>query len=246
VDVQVVDELRNFLFGPPGAGGLDLASLNIQRGRDIGLPTYVGLAKNRNVPAPTTFSGLTSNATLAAALATVYGNDLSKVDAWVGMLAEDHVAGSSVGRLLKAEIVSQFVRLRDGDRLFYRSAAAGLYDQGGVLLPEIAAIVDLDSLRLSDILLANSALTELQENVFFVPAGGDFNRDGAVDGADFLAWQRGETPLPLSEADLNEWKGAMGAAGQAAGVVPEPATWTLLVVATAFVAKRRISWRRRN
>lgn len=246
VDVQVVDELRNFLFGPPGAGGLDLASLNIQRGRDIGLPTYVGLAKNRNVPAPTTFSGLTSNATLAAALATVYGNDLSKVDAWVGMLAEDHVAGSSVGRLLKAEIVSQFVRLRDGDRLFYRSAAAGLYDQGGVLLPEIAAIVDLDSLRLSDILLANSALTELQENVFFVPAGGDFNRDGAVDGADFLAWQRGETPLPLSEADLNEWKGAMGAAGQAAGVVPEPATWTLLVGATAFVAKRRISWRRRN
>lgn len=245
VDVQVVDELRNFLFGPPGAGGLDLASLNIQRGRDVGLPTYRGLALNRKLPAPTTFSGITSNATLAAALASVYGNDVNKIDAWVGMLAEDHVAGASVGRLLKAEIESQFVRLRDGDRLFYRSVAAGLYDQGGVLLPEIAAIVDLDALRLSDVLLANSALTDLQENVFFVPAGGDFNRDGMVDGADFLAWQRGESPLALSATDLDEWKAAVGATGQAAGVVPEPATWSLLAAAIASVAKLRTRSRRR-
>ena len=28
VDTEVVDSIRNFLFGPPGAGGLDLASLN--------------------------------------------------------------------------------------------------------------------------------------------------------------------------------------------------------------------------
>ena len=240
VDVLVVDELRNFLFGPPGAGGLDLAALNIQRGRDVGLPTYRGLALNRNIQPPATFSGITSDTDLAAALATVYGNDINKVDAWVGMLAEDHVAGSSVGRLLKAEIESQFVRLRDGDRLFYRSTAAGLYDQGGVLLPEIAAIVDLDSLRLSDILLANSSLSDLQTNVFFVPAGGDFNYDGTVDGSDFLVWQRGGSPLPLSSADLNEWKAAMGATAQAANVVPEPATltFTLLAAAIAMTCQR--------
>jgi hypothetical protein len=32
IDTKIIDDVRNFLFGPPGAGGFDLASLNIQRG----------------------------------------------------------------------------------------------------------------------------------------------------------------------------------------------------------------------
>jgi peroxidase len=40
IDNKIVDAVRNFLFGPPGAGGFDLASLNIQRGRDHGLSDY--------------------------------------------------------------------------------------------------------------------------------------------------------------------------------------------------------------
>ena len=41
IDGKLSDALRNFLFND----GEDLAGRNIFRGRDIGLPTYAGLAK---------------------------------------------------------------------------------------------------------------------------------------------------------------------------------------------------------
>ena len=41
--------------------------------------------------------------------------------------------------------------------------------------------------------------------------GADFDTDGDVDGADFLAWQRGESPLPSSDFDLNAWKESFAA-----------------------------------
>lgn len=42
------------------------------------------------------------------------------------------------------------------------------------------------------------------------PPGGDFNEDSTTDGFDFLAWQRGESPNPLSAEDLTEWQNGYG------------------------------------
>lgn len=39
---------------------------------------------------------------------------------------------------------------------------------------------------------------------------GDFDLDGDADGSDFLAWQRGESPDPLSQSDLDAWEGDYG------------------------------------
>src|SRR5262249_2781427 len=118
VDTQIVGDLRNFLFGPPGAGGFDLASLNIQRGRDHGLADYNSTRAAYGLPRVTSFTQITSNAALQAKLFSLYGN-VDSIDLWVGGLAEDHVSGASVGPTFQRIIADQFQRIRDADRFWY-------------------------------------------------------------------------------------------------------------------------------
>jgi hypothetical protein len=154
-DTQIVDPLRNFLFGPPGSGGFDLGALNIQRGRDHGLPDYNAVRQDFGLRPVRNFSEITSNATLAASLASLYGS-VNNIDAWVGLLAEDHVPGSSLGATNIAVLRDQFMRLRDGDRFWYRN---GGFDQ--------RQLAEIEGTRLSDILMRNSGVAGLQRNVFF-------------------------------------------------------------------------------
>jgi hypothetical protein len=245
IDTLVVDDLRNFLFGPPGAGGLDLAALNIQRGRDAGVPNYKTLRSSFGAGSILDFSQITSDPVLASVLSDVYSGSLFNVDAWVGGLAEDHVEGASLGPFFKRMLESQFQRLRDGDRLFYRGNAAGLY-ANGVMNPEIAAIIDLDNVTLADIIRANTSIEHLQENLFFVPIAGDFNGDGAVDAADFVVWRKyegtnnvwadGDGNGSVGPEDLALWRANYGlgtatASGGAPISIPEPATIWLLFAA---------------
>ncbi len=69
---------------------------------------------------------------------------------------------------------------------------------------------------------------------------GDFDGDGDVDGRDFLAWQRGESPTPYSTGDLSEWQNAYNG-GLLAGsdAVPEPTSLVLLCLAGLPFATRR-------
>jgi hypothetical protein len=67
---------------------------------------------------------------------------------------------------------------------------------------------------------------------------GDFDLDLDVDGHDFLVWQRGGSPTPLSEVDLATWKANFGhtASGGANVAVPEPSAARLGLVAAGLVA----------
>ena len=121
VDPLVVDDVRNFLFGPPGAGGFDLASLNIQRGRDHGLPSLSALRVQLELLPPGAFEDICSDPQTVANLASVYELP-GDVDPWVGALAEDHLPGAMVGETLHAVLVEQFRALRDGDRFWYERA----------------------------------------------------------------------------------------------------------------------------
>jgi GDSL-like lipase/acylhydrolase family protein len=81
-------------------------------------------------------------------------------------------------------------------------------------------------------------LAEEQYNVFYrsqiVELGADFDQDDDVDGADFLAWQRSESPIPLSQSDLDDWQASFGSvissATAASTAVPEPSTGILLML----------------
>lgn len=71
---------------------------------------------------------------------------------------------------------------------------------------------------------------------------GDFDGDDDVDGRDFLVWQRGESPDPLSAGDLALWQANYGM-GALAGIsaVPEPSGVTLLTlgVIAAILLRRQ-------
>ena len=165
VDLEVIDDLRNFLFGPPGAGGLDLAALNIQRGRDHALCDFNSLRVHFGLPALQSFQDISADPSTQAALQSLY-TSVDDIDIWVGTLAEEHVPGSSTGPTLKMSMKKMFTSLRDGDRFYY------LNDP---IFEDILAMIGLTvetfetEMRLGRIIEKNTALTDLQTNVFFAP-----------------------------------------------------------------------------
>jgi hypothetical protein len=186
-DPQLVDSLRNFLFGQPGQGGLDLAALNIQRGRDHGLADYNTVRAAYGLPRVKSFADITSDTALQAKLQSLYGN-VNNIDLWVGLAAEDHAAGASVGPTAKRIIADQFERLRDGDRLWYQRIYSG---------PQLA---QLERTTLADVIERNTGVTGLQNDVFLFQARvqgvafADLNGNGRQD--------RGEPALPGVTVEL--------------------------------------------
>jgi T5SS/PEP-CTERM-associated repeat protein len=86
-------------------------------------------------------------------------------------------------------------------------------------------------------------------SAFQIGIPGDFDHDGDVDGRDFLVWQRGGSPNPLSSADLALWRANFGTGGAAtaAGAVPEPRGEWLALAAIALAcasrrSKSRVGW----
>ena len=172
IDVHIVDELRNFLFAIPGVPTtfeLDLASLNIQRGRDHGLPDYNTIRQHYIGTPAFNFQGITNDPEVVNALRQVYNNDVNNVDAWVGMLAERPLPGSSVGATLTAVLKDQFERLRNGDFFYYENDP--FYTNN-----------DKDRIRntrLSDILERNTNMNNWANNVFIAD---DCRRGGGGGG----------------------------------------------------------------
>lgn len=156
IDTELVDDVRNFLFGPPGAGGFDLAALNIQRGRDHGLPSYSAMRDAMFLAPKTSFAEVSTDPDTQARLASVYAT-VEDLDLWVGALAEDRVDGGHVGELASKVIRTQFQRLRLGDRYWYQMVFSA--DE----------ITELENTTLADVIRRNTSIGfEISDDVFHV------------------------------------------------------------------------------
>jgi peroxidase len=157
-DTKINDVLRNFLFGSandPVRFGIDLGSLNIQRGRDHGLADYNTIRKFYTGKSAKRFSDITSNDTVATALKKLYG-DINNIDLWIGVLSEDHLPGKSVGNTLHEILKTQFENLRNGDYYFYLSD------------PFLPANIrkQIRNTSFSDVIKRNTSLTNITDDVF--------------------------------------------------------------------------------
>jgi hypothetical protein len=109
-----------------------------------------------------------------------------------------------------------------------------------------------------DLYIAEQDFSRVWRVVFGPPLHGDYNRNGAVDAADYIAWRRGFTSSGLDLAadgnrdgqidlDDNElWRRSFGRivpgpVGRGAAPVPEPAAWVMCMGIMVMLNCRRAS-----
>eukprot|EP00118_Oscarella_pearsei_P029039 m.3519 g.3519 ORF g.3519 m.3519 type:complete len:803 (+) comp9502_c0_seq1:159-2567(+) len=189
IDRFVSEELNNHLFeqvddnNQPSGPGLDLASLNIQRGRDHGLPRYfefyklaVNFANKHGLRVPFPLISFADKKLLR----NIYGT-IRCVDLWVGGLSEIALEnglpvskqdGGQLGPTLFFIVSVQFLILRDGDRFFYKNPVVnpGSLIPRPVLTP--AQIKAIDDTSLSTYICNNvndPSTMEVQPQAFRFP-----------------------------------------------------------------------------
>ncbi|TPX69381.1 hypothetical protein SpCBS45565_g02413 [Spizellomyces sp. 'palustris'] len=164
-DVCLVSDLRNYMplqpFMPDQRKFFDLGAFNIQRGREIGLPSYNEVRKGMGLTEAYTsnrFRDITSEPVVQEQLATAYDNDVTLVDPYVGGLAEASYGSSVLGELFQKSVMEQYIRIRDGDAFWY--------ERDGILSAD--DIADLDSVTLSNLILWNTDIKTFPVDAFSI------------------------------------------------------------------------------
>jgi hypothetical protein len=195
-DEQIDNVLRSLPLKPRGCPTcdsvvFDVASIDVERSRDHGMPSYNDLRRAYGLAPKASFRAVTGESTesfpvdpeltpgdeindpdsldfvhpgvrrtsVAARLKATYG-DLGTLDAFVGMMAEPHLAGSEFGELQHAIWRKQFEAMRDGDRF---------YTQNDPVLTAIRLRYGIDYRRdLGDVIASNTDIPrcDLNRNVF--------------------------------------------------------------------------------
>ncbi|PZR94843.1 MAG: calcium-binding protein [Stutzerimonas stutzeri] len=180
IDEDVVNALRNQLVGRP----LDLAALNIFRGRDMGIAPFnevrtqlyeqTGLSALRPYSDWADFAERNDiSATMLGKLQQAYPGGFETMDLWIGGLLEKPMAGQ-LGSTFGYIFLEQLDRLQNGDRFYYLEVL------------DDSLFTGENNVTFAKIIARNTGLSDLPENVFDLdgsnaPANDDdsiFNNDG--------------------------------------------------------------------
>ncbi|XP_050459016.1 dual oxidase 2-like isoform X1 [Cataglyphis hispanica] len=164
-DHKIVEDLRGSLFGPLEFSRRDLMALNIQRGRDHGVPDYNSARRAYGLPEIKNISHFNRiDQAIQDEFLRLYNNSFNNVDIWVGGILE---TGDGPGELFQSIISDQFQRIRDGDRFWYQNFNNKLFTYEEVRR--------LEQLSFYDILMCTTKMdwNDIPKNPFRVPVAVD-------------------------------------------------------------------------
>uniref|UniRef100_A0A452TKP2 Lactoperoxidase n=1 Tax=Ursus maritimus TaxID=29073 RepID=A0A452TKP2_URSMA len=176
-------ELTEKLFSTAHSVALDLAAINIQRGRDHGIPPYTDFRVFCNLTSVENFEDLQNeikDSEIRQKLKKLYGTP-GNIDFWPALMAEDLIPGTRVGPTLMCLFVTQFQRLRDGDRFWYENP--------GVFTP--AQLTQLKQASLARVLCDNGDnIQQVQADVFVkAQYPQDYLSCSEIPRVDLRVWQ---------------------------------------------------------
>ncbi|MCY0096967.1 peroxidase family protein [Hoeflea ulvae] len=163
IDVDMVNALRNQLVGRP----LDLAALNIFRGRDMGVAPFnqiraelfasTGKESLRPYTGWADFQARNNiDAQTMAKLMAAYPDGFETMDLWIGGLAEKPMHGQ-LGSTFGYIFLEQLDRLQHGDSHYYLE----VFDD---------SLFENVEISFAKLIARNTGLTDLPENVFMPDA----------------------------------------------------------------------------
>ncbi|KAK3108240.1 hypothetical protein FSP39_003895 [Pinctada imbricata] len=136
VDRFFESAIRNRLFENVEDVGFDLTALNIQRGRDHGLPAYVDWRVYCELDTEKLISfqelHLTHDQHAIEQLGKAYAN-VRDIDLYAGAMSEQRLPNSYVGPTFSCLIGEQFEALKKGDRFWYEMPTRQGFKEGKIL-----------------------------------------------------------------------------------------------------------------
>ena len=182
---------------------LDLTALNIQRGRDHGLPGYNEYRRLCGLSVPKTWAQVQRLmvANVASKFQKVYKHP-DDIDVFAGGISERHIRNSQVGPTFNCILKRQFQSIRDGDRFYYEN-------------PGVFTVAQLNAIRKVTMasILCNTLkeLVSVQPNVFFTPSKQSNTRKvcNSIPTLDLNPWKGnsvGDEPEEQMEDTANDWK----------------------------------------